>query len=179
MVMKRYSTLSTYDEEPAPENRPARTGLRVIGIIIIIVGLSIFLIGLSQYSANSNMSPGDEDFGQKSDATFNGFAMMAGGGFMAFFGGMLVYVSFLGRVATYMARETRPAVRIAGSGLGQGVAEGIREGGGIEVDHNNEDEEDEEAGSGKKKEVIRIKCRECGFLETEDAEFCSKCGKRM
>jgi len=26
---------------------------------------------------------------------------------------------------------------------------------------------------------VRIKCRNCGYLETEDAEFCSKCGQRL
>ena len=27
--------------------------------------------------------------------------------------------------------------------------------------------------------LIRVRCRECGFLETEDATFCSGCGARM
>ncbi len=26
---------------------------------------------------------------------------------------------------------------------------------------------------------VRVKCRNCGYLETEDAEFCSKCGQRL
>jgi hypothetical protein len=29
------------------------------------------------------------------------------------------------------------------------------------------------------KEVVRIKCRNCGNLEAEDAEFCRKCGKPL
>lgn len=29
------------------------------------------------------------------------------------------------------------------------------------------------------KEVVRIKCRNCGTLEAEDAEFCRKCGKPL
>ncbi|WP_366180670.1 hypothetical protein ABXS69_00405 [Actinomyces timonensis] len=26
---------------------------------------------------------------------------------------------------------------------------------------------------------IRVRCRSCGYLETEDATFCSGCGARM
>jgi membrane protease subunit (stomatin/prohibitin family) len=29
------------------------------------------------------------------------------------------------------------------------------------------------------KEVVRIKCRNCGTLEAEDATFCRKCGKPL
>jgi membrane protease subunit (stomatin/prohibitin family) len=29
------------------------------------------------------------------------------------------------------------------------------------------------------KEVVRIKCRNCGSLEAEDAAFCRKCGKAL
>jgi uncharacterized OB-fold protein len=29
------------------------------------------------------------------------------------------------------------------------------------------------------KEVVRIKCRNCGTLEAEDAAFCRKCGKPL
>jgi len=29
------------------------------------------------------------------------------------------------------------------------------------------------------KEVVRIKCRNCGSLEADDAEFCRKCGKPL
>ncbi|TFG21426.1 MAG: zinc ribbon domain-containing protein [Promethearchaeota archaeon] len=29
------------------------------------------------------------------------------------------------------------------------------------------------------KETIKVKCRNCGYLESEDAEFCSKCGQSI
>jgi len=28
-------------------------------------------------------------------------------------------------------------------------------------------------------EIIKIKCPNCGYLENEDAKFCSKCGKKI
>ncbi|PHP53690.1 hypothetical protein [Actinomyces ruminis] len=28
-------------------------------------------------------------------------------------------------------------------------------------------------------EVVRLRCRSCGYLETEDATFCSQCGQRI
>ena len=27
--------------------------------------------------------------------------------------------------------------------------------------------------------IVTVKCRNCGYLERQDAEFCSKCGKSM
>lgn len=31
----------------------------------------------------------------------------------------------------------------------------------------------------EEKEVIKIKCRECGGLNEEDAKFCKSCGKEL
>lgn len=35
------------------------------------------------------------------------------------------------------------------------------------------------AGGLGRREVVRIRCRSCGYLETEDARFCSGCGAPM
>ena len=29
------------------------------------------------------------------------------------------------------------------------------------------------------RQEVRIRCRSCGYLETEDATFCSACGQRV
>ena len=55
---------------------------------------------------------------------------------------------------------------VATEAAGEGIAKGINKGGGIKV-------------SSSSTEKIMIKCRECGYLESIDAEFCSKCGKKM
>ncbi|SDN25343.1 hypothetical protein SAMN05216355_101427 [Actinomyces ruminicola] len=33
--------------------------------------------------------------------------------------------------------------------------------------------------TGSPAEVVKLRCRSCGYLETEDAAFCSQCGQRI
>lgn len=99
-----------------------------------------------------------------------GMFKMFVGGALIFLGIALIYISFIGRVAKYLAVETKPAIRVAGGGAGAGIAEGIREGGGIKLDVG---------GVATPREIVKIKCRHCGYLDSEDAVFCSKCGARL
>lgn len=74
----------------------------------------------------------------------------------------LLYWINIGKIWGYVARETAPAIEaIARAGV-----KGARESGGILL----------RTGEGPEREV-RVKCMNCGYLESEDAQFCSKCGK--
>ncbi len=44
---------------------------------------------------------------------------------------------------------------------------------------SNIDVFDRKHASGETKEIVKIKCRECGALNEEDAKFCKACGKEM
>ena len=68
-----------------------------------------------------------------------------------------------GKYMKFFAKETAPATRITTEAATDGIASGLHKH-GMSIGG---------------KEVIRVKCRNCGFLETEDAEFCSKCGQAM
>lgn len=64
-------------------------------------------------------------------------------------------------VSSYVATEAAPAIQTAAAALGGGLRE---VGFGAPAAPSPD---------------VRIKCRNCGYLETEDAEFCSKCGQRL
>ena len=91
-------------------------------------------------------------------ALFIGFAMFG-------FGLQLFLTANARAISKYAATEAAPAASIMTEAVASGFSKGMK-GSGIGL------------GSSER-EVIRIKCRNCGYLETEDADFCSKCGQRM
>ncbi|MGA1822778.1 MAG: hypothetical protein ACMUIG_09640 [Thermoplasmatota archaeon] len=102
-----------------------------------------------------------------------GFFMFAAGGLLSTIGFGMLGWGYQGKIAKYSARETKDAVTIAGDGAGVGLATGIRRGGGIKLDMG---------GGGSRsssREVVKIRCRKCGYLDSEDAKYCSKCGSRI
>jgi hypothetical protein len=137
----------------------------VLGAILLVVGIIIAIIGLVTIVGGGFLAgPATTSFGTMATgmfATFIGFSMAGTGTF-------LLYLSFLGSVASFYAEETKPAIRTVGEGAGEGLATGIRKGGGIRT-------EGERGG----KDVVKVKCRECGYLDTEDATYCSNCGKKL
>jgi hypothetical protein len=82
------------------------------------------------------------------------------GGFLTVIGFGLISFSLIRPVSKYYATEATPAIKIASEAIGEGL-------------------KDSGVGRTQTKEVIKIKCPHCGYLESEDAEFCSKCGKKI
>jgi hypothetical protein len=149
---------------------PTKMILRIIGAIMIILGLVVVIIGASQQQAKSM---GDEGWFEAQSA---GSFTLFGGVALMIFGFLLLYLGFIRRVSTYYARELSPAMEIGSKAVGTGITRGIQRSGGIKLDIHSNGTNTHATGA---KEVIRIKCRNCGYLDTEDAEFCSKCGKRI
>jgi hypothetical protein len=76
-------------------------------------------------------------------------------------GGVALKFGMIRPVSSFVAAEAAPAIETAAAALGGGLRE---------------------AGFGApaaRAPDVRVKCRNCGYLETEDAEFCSKCGQRV
>lgn len=156
---------------PFVKNQGVKKVLRIIGGILLGVGIILIIIGSITFIGfgflfRSSTSPESafKGFGTVAlgmIASFIGFVMAGAGAFM-------LYLSFLGSVAKFYADETKPAVRTMGEGAGEGLATGIRNGGGIET-----------RSSRKRKDVVKVKCRGCGYLDTEDATYCSKCGEKL
>jgi uncharacterized OB-fold protein len=75
----------------------------------------------------------------------------------------LYMASKMDKIAKFYSRATGPAMKYTTEKVTDGFASGLKKHG----------------MSLGGKETIKIKCRNCGYLETEDAEFCSKCGQTM
>ena len=79
---------------------------------------------------------------------------------MLFIGAVLLKFCFIRPVSQYIATEASPAMKTAGHAIGSGLKES-----GV--------------FSSERKEIIKIKCSHCGYLESKDADFCSKCRKKI
>ncbi len=150
--------------QPRSLHGPTKSVLRILGIVLLIIGIILAIVGLVQQG-----SKGMEEEGWFETAS-GGMIMTFAGMAMVIFGFVMLYVSFIGRVAKYYADESAPAIETASGAVARGLSKGTQEEGGIRVDVSSS------ATAGV---VIKTKCRNCGYLETEDADFCSKCGKRL
>jgi hypothetical protein len=159
LVMRRQNA-----PQRKPFNSSTKIALRAIAIPMIIIGIILAYLGFSEF--------GSFDFSGDSAAILKIFA----GSALLGFGGMLLYISFIGRVASYYAQELSPAIDTASSAMGAGISRGIKESGGIKLDTGDSIPSITSATS---QEIIKIKCRNCGYLETEDADICSKCGQKI
>ncbi len=168
-------TYNPYPGDPGPRRIPQHKAtkqiLRIVGIIVLIIGVIVLMIGISKMSNNSL---DDESFNETSTGMFTTFAGVA----FLMFGGMLLYYSVVGRVASYFADEYSPAIETGTEAFGAGITRGIQRGGGLKFQIESTDQQPVSSAR-QQKEVIKIKCRSCGYLETEDAEFCSKCGNKI
>jgi len=139
-----------------------KRGMLAIGAILLIVGIILLIYGFMNFGGLFGQSTDTQQaILQKSNTGFNSIMIMAAGGFMLVIGIGLIYWSQFRRVASYVATEASPALTTASNAIGKGL------------------KESDAMGNKSEKEVIKIKCRHCGYLESEDAEFCSKCGKKV
>ena len=142
-----------------------------LGVLLVIFAVIFLILGFTSFPSEEDEpdinDPFDE-FGEKMDrsAEKSGRAItfLAIGGFMLVPGLFLIYVSQIRKVASYVATEASPAITTASNAFGKGMGKGLKESG---------------YGKSDTKEVIKVKCPHCGYLESEDAEFCSKCGKKI
>lgn len=147
-----------------------RNTLRWIGFPLLFIGILLIVLGFILFTSPMHgMGEDPDSWGNSFSDAKNGWIMIAVGAPMFVVGSVLVRFSFLGTVAKYVANESRDAVSIAGDSAGVGLSRGIRRGGGIPLTHM-----DKGGGDG-----IKIRCRKCGYLDSEDAKFCSRCGSRL
>ncbi len=139
-----------------------RRGFQIGGIVCLVLGLPLMfggpLIGfMSSASSMSEPSGFFSGFIGGAVAMFVGFLFVAAGLFMAKFGFMKAYTEVA-------ATETAGAVEHASAAGGRGLGRGLRESGAMD------------SLSGRT--IVKVRC-DCGYLETEDAKFCSDCGNPM
>jgi S-adenosylmethionine synthetase len=143
--------------------------MRVIGMPMLIIGIILTIVGFISFASPHPDDPkvgvdSHKEFGEKMDRSANrhltSMFMFGAGGLMIVFGFALVGTSAARPISKYYSTEMSPAMKIAAESIG----EGLKESGAF--------------GAGQK-EIIKIKCPHCGYLESEDADFCSKCGKKI
>ena len=152
--------------------------MKIIGIILLIIGISLILAGI--YFAISSLN-------SMGDFENNNFMLFGGASAGCFFGGgvmimislMLFFRAYQREIIKYSYEEAGMALgtaseravdgygRIIGKGT-EAMAKGIQKAGGIKIDVDTH-----------KEEVIKLKCQACGTLNDEDAEFCDKCGQSI
>lgn len=85
---------------------------------------------------------------------FPGFILVAVGGTLLRFG-------YMKPLAEIGATETADAAEHTSTAMARGLGRGLQESG----------------WSMGGRDIVKVKCRSCGFLESEDARFCSQCAK--
>ena len=123
--------------------------------VMRVVGITLLIIGviLLLIGITNFVSGSFEE-------ALSNMAMFAAGGFLLVIGLMFIALTIIRPMTKYYATEAHPGLQTAGHAIGSGL---------------------KESGFGKSetKEIIKIKCPHCGYLESEDAEFCSKCGRKV
>ncbi len=137
-----------------------RTVFRVLGFVLLLAGIGCMLGSITSMAGGPSVS--DPQFESKSKDAFQASAILGflGVAFMAT-GFFLLKVGFLKAGADIVSTETSGAVEHSTAALGRGIGRGLRDSG----------------FAGGAKQLVKVKCRACGFLESEDARFCSQCAK--
>ena len=155
--------MSISDEEYQTMKENARKRGRsmiTIGLLIVVAGLVILVWGVVDIM-NIDIDDGLPFL----------WKMIVGGGLSSigiipFAVGMYFYMaSKAEKIAKFYSRATGGAMKYTTEKVTDGFATGLEKH-GMSI-----------GGGGK--EVVKVKCRNCGYLETEDAEFCSKCGQTV
>lgn len=101
-----------------------KTGV-TIGIILGIIGLVLVIVGLVSFfnSANNIENPA----GAFTSAGLGIMLVFVGVIFIAA-GGLIIYLANIGKIFTYVAKETAPGVETSSHALGKGLASGVKKG---------------------------------------------------
>ena len=100
------------------------TGI-VLGIILIVVGIALVILGLVNFfGASQNIDNPKGSF------------MSAGLGMILIFigivligiGAVILYLTNIGKIFGYMAKETAPAIETTTHAVGKGLASGVKKG---------------------------------------------------
>lgn len=144
-----------------PRTAGTRTTLRVIGVVLLVVGVPVFAWGI--YTVFS----------------YDGYDGPPGLAILAFLGGlpligmglMALNVGTIGAQSRYVAGETMPTLKQSAAYLSDG--EGIM-GVGRTVDDGPHGAEGSRGSA-----VTGPYCRSCGVRNDEDARFCDGCGASL
>ena len=135
-----------------------RGSLTAIGVILMVVGIIFFLASIA-----SVMTPTSNqfDFAARQAQMNSSFATALVGMVLLAVGFGALKLGMIRPVTTYVASEASPAIERLSEAAGQGLERGF---GAIPLGRES---------------IVKVKCRNCGYLENEDAIYCGKCGKPL
>ena len=148
------------EEQINPGHSSARTVLRVIGPILLVIGLIFIVIRMvGFFSAFGKMSPPKNIW-----CPFVGMPLL-------FVGIVLTKFGFMGKVVRYQAGEIAPVAKDTFNYVAKGASPGIKAaaaaiGQGLSQGANGED-------------ISQIQCPNCTSLQDNDAKFCDDCGSQI
>ena len=158
------------NEETKKKLKKIRNIFLLVGIPLIIAGASLLMTGFSSIF----------------DFDTNIFTYMGSGTALLFVGLIMTFGAIYLTVVIHQREITKYFVEEGGMALGtaheealdgygrviskgsEAMAKGLKAGGGINISLDN-----------NTKEKIMVKCRECGTLNDENAQFCDNCGKKL
>ena len=103
----------------------SKTAGTILGIVLIVIGLILAIYGLMSV------------FGAAEDIqNIRGSFMGAGMGIVLMFvgfvliiaGGLIMYLTNIGKIFSYVAKEASPGIETASHALGKGLASGVKKG---------------------------------------------------
>lgn len=134
---------------------------KIIGAIMIIIGIPLAIIGFSSMIVlQANFF--SLSFEELDTLSAQIFGCLVPGMFLTVIGLGTLRVGYVGKMSKYIADETGPAI----SSVTKSITSGIKEAGGIDL-------------TGHSDTIIRIKCRNCGTLNDEEATYCDNCGSQL
>ena len=136
----------------------SRGSLTAIGAILMVIGIIILLA-----AATSLTTPTSDpfDFAANQARMNSSFVTAAIGMILLAVGFGALKFGMIRPVTTYVASQASPAIER----VSEAAAEGLKKGFG--------------ANPVTGESVVKVKCRNCGYLENEDAMYCGKCGKPL
>lgn len=165
-----------------PGHESKRQTMTILGIILIIAGGILLIVGITTFaqpfttSSREFFADPDGVMDRNSSAGFGGIAMIGLGGFAAMIGISLLTFANRGKIARYQAGEIAPVAKDTFNYVAKESSEGVKHLAGAIAEGVRSSQS---APPNTPKEVVKVKCRSCGYLESEDAVFCSSCGKQI
>src|SRR2546426_12451085 len=135
-----------------------RGSLTAIGAILIIISIILFLVAVTSLMAPTS---NPFDFAARQAQMNSSFATALVGMVLLAVGFGALKLGMIRPVTTYVASEASPAIERLSEAAGQGLERGFG------------------ANPLGRESVVKVKCRNCGYLENEDAIYCGKCGKPL
>lgn len=152
-----------------PQQESIRAALRVVGPIIIGIGVLFALVGAVDFFSKAGTSQMPTKFW----CFFVGLPLLALGASLARFG-------FMGSVARYAAGEYAPVAKDTLNYLAEGTTDTVQNlaeaaGRGLAASRGTPSTTDRQSGTFG----VRLRCHKCNADNEADAKFCSQCGAAL